>query len=34
MDHGKHKAMPAKKMPMKTCPDCHGKGKVPMKKGR
>lgn len=32
MEHGKHKA-PAK-MPMKTCPDCHGKGKVPAKKGR
>lgn len=30
MEHGKH----AGKMPMKTCPDCKGKGKVPMKKGK
>ena len=37
MEHGKpaHKGkMPPKGMPMKTCPDCHGKGKVPMKRGK
>lgn len=26
--------MPAKGMPMKTCPDCKGKGRVPAKKGK